>query len=212
MSKISKGVQSFPDLPREGFRDPERLLVDSQRGDQVLDPRPTLKAVAVAQHADGLDPADLDPLELLRDHDLLDGGRRRAPVVPDLDLDATVQGSARLGLVRGEGSGVSGPLERDRLGRQLECRLDELGDLAGALPGKPPVVAVDPREVLRERLRVGVSDEVRTQVFDPFFTTKESGSGLGLSIAYSVVQGHGGNIALESEPGAGSGFVMTLPT
>ena len=59
----------------------------------------------------------------------------------------------------------------------------------------------------------GVSEEVRTKIFDPFFTTKEvgKGTGLGLTVAYAIVQEHGGRMWLESEPGAGASFYMELP-
>jgi len=57
----------------------------------------------------------------------------------------------------------------------------------------------------------GVPEAARSQIFDPFFTTKEKGSGLGLSIAYTVIRKHGGQIALVSRDGSGATFVITLP-
>jgi signal transduction histidine kinase len=51
-------------------------------------------------------------------------------------------------------------------------------------------------------------------VFEPFFTTKPpgEGTGLGLSLAYDIVtKGHGGEIEVESAPGAGTTFVVRLP-
>jgi CheY-like chemotaxis protein len=50
-------------------------------------------------------------------------------------------------------------------------------------------------------------------VFEPFFSTKgESGSGLGLSMAYSIVRRHGGDIRVESEPNRGTTFTLALPS
>jgi signal transduction histidine kinase len=50
-------------------------------------------------------------------------------------------------------------------------------------------------------------------VFEPFFTTKQpgEGTGLGLPLAYTIVQDHGGTIAIESAPGAGTRVVVRLP-
>jgi signal transduction histidine kinase/CheY-like chemotaxis protein len=59
----------------------------------------------------------------------------------------------------------------------------------------------------------GVPEEVQPKVFDPFFTTKEvgKGTGLGLTVAYAIVQEHGGRIRLESRPGGGASFFIELP-
>ncbi len=60
----------------------------------------------------------------------------------------------------------------------------------------------------------GVPQAIRTRIFDPFFTTKEpgKGTGLGLSISYDIiVTKHGGSLAVESEPGEGTTFVIELP-
>jgi CheY-like chemotaxis protein len=59
---------------------------------------------------------------------------------------------------------------------------------------------------------VGMPEHVRRRIFEPFFSTKgEKGSGLGLSMAYSIVRRHGGEIRVESEPGRGTTFSLTLP-
>src|SRR5206468_10851533 len=59
---------------------------------------------------------------------------------------------------------------------------------------------------------VGMSEAVRQRVFEPFFSTKgEAGSGLGLSIAYSIVRRHGGDIHVDSQPGRGPTFTPTFP-
>jgi PAS domain S-box-containing protein len=59
---------------------------------------------------------------------------------------------------------------------------------------------------------VGMSEHVRKRIFDPFFTTKgEVGTGLGLSVSYSIIQRHGGEMRAESQPGRGTTFTIVLP-
>jgi PAS domain S-box-containing protein len=59
----------------------------------------------------------------------------------------------------------------------------------------------------------GVPQDLKTKIFDPFFTTKEvgKGTGLGLTVAYAIVQEHGGRIRVESHAGGGASFYVELP-
>jgi signal transduction histidine kinase len=59
----------------------------------------------------------------------------------------------------------------------------------------------------------GVPDELAERICDPFFTTRPvgEGTGLGLSIAHTVVDAHGGRIALAAAPGGGASFTVHLP-
>src|SRR5581483_7015026 len=59
----------------------------------------------------------------------------------------------------------------------------------------------------------GIPDELQPKIFDPFFTTKDvgKGTGLGLTVAYAIVQEHGGRIRLESRHSAGASFYVELP-
>jgi PAS domain S-box-containing protein len=57
----------------------------------------------------------------------------------------------------------------------------------------------------------GMPPEVLARIFDPFYTTKPTGTGLGLAITYGIVREHHGRIDVESAPGKGTSFVLTLP-
>ncbi|MHC1698904.1 MAG: ATP-binding protein [Geobacteraceae bacterium] len=57
----------------------------------------------------------------------------------------------------------------------------------------------------------GIDSATLARIFDPFFTTKEEGTGLGLAITEKIIAGHGGSIAVESEPGRGTVVKVTLP-
>ncbi|MFD1470604.1 ATP-binding protein [Hymenobacter caeli] len=60
----------------------------------------------------------------------------------------------------------------------------------------------------------GMSEAVQQKIFQPFFTTKPTGegTGLGLSLSHDIIaQGHGGTLRVESQPGQGTTFTITLP-
>ena len=120
---------------------------------------------------------------------------------------------------------------RSRLGENLPPVLCDAGQIqqvvlvllvnaTEAMPrGGVLEVATEMDSVAGEaRIRVrdtgpGIPPEVLAQIFDPFFTTKEDQqrTGLGLAVARSIVEQHGGEIAVESTPGKGTEFVVALP-
>ena len=61
---------------------------------------------------------------------------------------------------------------------------------------------------------VGINPEDVAKIYDPFFTTKGvgRGTGLGLAVTYGIVQEHSGHISVNSTPGLGTTFRITLPT
>jgi signal transduction histidine kinase len=65
-------------------------------------------------------------------------------------------------------------------------------------------------EVMFEDTGVGISPEHLARIFDLYFTTKEHGSGIGLSLVYRTIQLHDGEIEVQSVPGRGTTFRLTL--
>ncbi|MCE1226760.1 MAG: ATP-binding protein [Geobacteraceae bacterium] len=59
----------------------------------------------------------------------------------------------------------------------------------------------------------GIPEEIQQRIFEPFFTTKEinKGTGLGLSIVADIIRQHQGTISVQSHPGQGTTFTITLP-
>ena len=66
-------------------------------------------------------------------------------------------------------------------------------------------------EITVEDTGVGITAAALTQVFEPFFTTKPQGTGLGLAIAHRIVEDHGGEIRVQSEPWRGTRFTISIP-
>ncbi len=58
---------------------------------------------------------------------------------------------------------------------------------------------------------VGIDHEDIMKIFDPFFTKKESGTGLGLSVSYKIIEEHNGHIIVNSTKGKGTKFIIELP-
>ncbi len=56
-----------------------------------------------------------------------------------------------------------------------------------------------------------IPPELQSRIFDPFFTTKDRGTGLGLANAHRIVENHGGELKVHSEPGEGTLFSIFLP-
>ena len=57
----------------------------------------------------------------------------------------------------------------------------------------------------------GIPAQLLPHIFDPFFTTKNEGTGLGLSLSYSIIKDHQGDIEVESQEGRGTTFRIRLP-
>ncbi len=72
----------------------------------------------------------------------------------------------------------------------------------------------DPTRVLLDLIDTGqgMDDKTQAQIFQAFYSTKSGGSGLGLPTARKIVEGHGGRIRVQSEPGRGTQMTIELPT
>jgi signal transduction histidine kinase len=84
--------------------------------------------------------------------------------------------------------------------------LDDGGTVRVAVEDGDGVVRVAIRDAGR-----GMSPEVRARLFEPFYTTRSDGTGLGLPLARRIARAHGGEIDVESAPGAGTTVVVRLP-
>ena len=161
--------------------------------------------------------------------DLLLFSRKTEAQLDEVDVNALVQLTVRLRTytLRTESIGVTLELDPDapRVVAD-EQRLQQV--LLNLLVNAEYAMhdAVERRLTLRTRregdeLVVEVADtgsgmdpETQRHIFEPFYTTKPPGvgTGLGLSVSYGIVQAHGGGITVDSTPGCGTTFRVTLPT
>jgi two-component system, NtrC family, sensor kinase len=127
--------------------------------------------------------------------------RSRFAALPRLALDAAACAPIR----------ASGALVRQALLAVLENAVLAAG------PGGLVRVALralpDGAEIEVQDSGPGIPREILPRIFDPFFTTRPvgSGTGLGLAVAYGIVSGLGGDIAVDSPPGEGAVFRVRLP-
>jgi signal transduction histidine kinase len=92
-------------------------------------------------------------------------------------------------------------------------------DALAASANTPRALSIETKQQGREAVVISVQDtgpgiaqEKIMNVFDAFVTTKPKGKGLGLAIARMIIERHGGQISVRSDPGSGARFEITLPT
>ncbi len=83
------------------------------------------------------------------------------------------------------------------------------GTIKFSLKNAEPPYAV---EIVIADTGSGISEEDREKVFEPFFSRKRKGTGLGLAVVYQIVEGHKGDISVESRLGEGTRFRIRLPS
>ncbi len=103
--------------------------------------------------------------------------------------------------------------DEDRMRRVL---INLIENAAQADPhGRPIVIAArqtgNGLEISVKDHGSGIDPQLRERIFQPYFTTKNNGIGLGLAITRKIIEEHDGQIRVESELGAGSRFIITLP-
>lgn len=86
---------------------------------------------------------------------------------------------------------------------RLGCRHTDQGDEAGR---SRPWIHLSVQDNGR-----GIPEEDLDRIFDPFYTTRSAGMGLGLAIVNNIVEAHGGFVEVESQPGKGTTFVLSIP-
>ena len=92
-----------------------------------------------------------------------------------------------------------------RIGAALEAPVNDPAFASESHPPTPTIVV----DVVDDG--PGVAPDLCDRIFDPFFTTKPQGSGLGLPIVRKIVDAHDGRIDINSAPGKGTRFRVTLP-
>jgi signal transduction histidine kinase len=155
--------------------------------------------------------------------------QREEPTFEELDASRVVRDAIALVRSQTESAGVAlatdlpepGPRVRGDPGHLAQVFLNLLSNARTACLGRPGAelrvsVAQEGSEV---RIAVrdggkGIAPEHLPHIFEPFFTTKDlwSNVGLGLSVTYRIVSEHGGKIEVESAPGQGSTFTVSLPS
>jgi two-component system, NtrC family, sensor kinase len=180
----------------------------------------------------------LDSLELIRSEamrcgnivrDLLTYARRGSAKLKPASLHALVERALQVVAHHTELRGITTEREFTLADDQVVCDPEQIVQALVALlinaveamgEGGHLVVRTAGDITAPERVRLSVSDtgvgippEVQPRIFDPFFSTKDQtkGVGLGLSVVYGIVQRHEGRIEVESHPGRGTTFIITLP-
>jgi hypothetical protein len=158
---------------------------------------------------------------------LLRFGRRRAPEPQPVDLGAIVADTlllARYELIRDgievatsfapdlpQVSGDPTALQQVLMNLLLNARDAMAGGgtlsiSAKRAPNEPGAVRFEVADSGH-----GMPADVLAKLAQPFFTTKPHGTGLGLSVSYTIIREHGGTVTVASEPGRGTTFTITLP-
>jgi two-component system, NtrC family, sensor kinase len=197
------GISAFAQLLQE-----ERLTPDQLEAAQMIK-READRAVAVIR-------------------DLLTFARKTGPRSVPIDMNSLIEQTMRLRTYGLRTAGIE--MRQDLLPSLPSVRGDDRQlqqVLLNLVVNAEHAVANCPRKIITLRTSVaagrlvvevsdtgqGMSVDVQKRIFEPFFTTKPegTGTGLGLSVSFGIVQTHGGMLTVHSAPGAGATFRLTLP-
>ncbi len=186
---------------------------------QYARPRvPELKAVRLADSVARVAALSLEQAERQGVRIESEVAARLTPVYIDADLVHQVLLNVTLNALQAMPSGGTLRYEVRRVrrrrpergpGRRAEDRRDAGDRRRGAEGGVSPWIEMQQVRVIDTG--IGIPRGVLAKLFDPFFTTKASGTGLGLSISQTIMQEHGGSIAVDSKEGRGTTVLLHFP-
>jgi signal transduction histidine kinase len=155
--------------------------------------------------------------------DLLEYARGREPQFRDVDLNDLIRGTLQRFRTMDRRVAFA-PLESRAAEPVVRADPDQLErvfinlftNAVEATPGTGEVRVLLTSSDSHVQVRVsdtgtGIPKDAQEKIFEPFFTTREKGTGLGLAIVFNVIRKHGGEIAVHSEEGNGTTFVITFP-
>ncbi|MAG98083.1 MAG: hypothetical protein CMM08_15500, partial [Rhodospirillaceae bacterium] len=197
----SRRLQHHTGTPAEVRRAIDKILDQAERADEVIRRMRGFARREQPEHQ----AVDLNAVisEALV---LLEVEARRFTVTIELDFAATLPPvladavqiqQVVLNLAR---NGMESMHESDTVSRHLVISTEVTGREE---PGQVQVTVRDTGG--------GLSGLPEGRIFEPFFTTKSEGTGLGLSLCRTIIEGHGGKLQVGSKPGPGAAFVFTLP-
>lgn len=154
----------------------------------------------------------------------LDFARPRAPELRPTDIGALVNTVVNLVSQTTTRSDINFRVDVEEGLAPLRCDSEQLKQVilnlmlnaVQAMPqgGEVLVAAKRSRQALTIRVKdegSGIPEKDLDSIYDPFFTTKETGTGLGLPVAYQIVEKHGGELMLEDNGPSGACFAIRIP-
>ena len=155
---------------------------------------------------------------------LLDFGQPVVSTVDRTDVNSLLRSHILLVSEQAQQQGIDIRADLDDSLPPVRCSSEQLGNVLldfvvnamQAMPTGGTLEIITRREngtihVLFRDTGLGIPPENMEKIFNPFFTTKKGGNGMGLSIAHRVISGYGGDISVESVPGKGTAFDISLP-